>query len=98
MGGRNQPRSRTVPLRYHSPVAMNLRLDDDEAVRLKRAAAKAGLSMQQAARIAIHEWVARAEGLTMGQLMARPPLGGGRISPGTAAKLLHEARLEAGRE
>jgi plasmid stability protein len=79
-------------------MAMNLRLDDDEAANLKRAAARAGLSMQQAARVAIHEWVARAEGVTMGQLMARPPLGGGRIPPGTAARLLHEARLEAGRE
>ena len=52
-------------------MAMNLRLDDDEAASLRRAAAKAGISMQQAARIAIHEWVARSEGVTMSQLMAR---------------------------
>src|SRR2546429_583809 len=72
-----------VPLRYHPLMAMNLRLDDNEAIDLRRAAAKAGMSMQQAARVAIHEWVARTEGMTMGQLMARPPLGGaGRPPPG----------------
>lgn len=79
-------------------MAMNLRLDDDEAASLRRAAAKAGISMQQAARIAIHEWVARSEGVTMSQLMARPPLGGGRVPPGTAARMLREGRLESGRE
>jgi Ribbon-helix-helix protein, copG family len=79
-------------------MAMNLRLGDDEAANLKRAAAKAGLSMQQAVRLAIQEWVTRADGVTMGELMSRPPLGGGRIPPGTAARVLHEARLEAGRE
>lgn len=77
---------------------MNLRLDDDEAANLKRAAARAGMSMQQAARIAIHEWVAKSEGLTMAELMARPPLAGGRIPAGTAAELLEDARREAGRE
>ena len=76
---------------------MNLRLNDDEAANLRRAAAKAGISMQQAARIAIDEWVARTEGATMAELMARPPLGGGRMPPGTAARLLHEARAESGR-
>ncbi|HEY4025490.1 MAG TPA: CopG family transcriptional regulator [Candidatus Dormibacteraeota bacterium] len=79
-------------------MAMNLRLDDNEAANLKQAAARAGMSMQQAARLAINDWVARSEGMTMGKLMARPPLGGGRIPPGTAVELLHEARLEAGRE
>jgi hypothetical protein len=79
-------------------MAMNLRLDDDEAASLRRAAARAGISMQQAARIAIHEWVARAEGMSMADLMARPPLGGGRVPPGTAVSLLHEARLESGRD
>ena len=79
-------------------MAMNLRLDDDEAASLKRAAAKAGMSMQQAARLAINEWVARSEGMTMAKLMSRPPLGGGRLPVGTAAQLLREARLEAGRE
>ncbi|TMC03094.1 MAG: CopG family transcriptional regulator [Chloroflexi bacterium] len=77
---------------------MNLRLDDEEAANLRRAAAKAGMSMQQAARVAISEWVARSEGMTMAKLMARPPLGGGRVPPGTAAQFLHEARLEAGRD
>jgi hypothetical protein len=80
------------------PVAMNLRLDDDEAANLRQAAARAGMSMQQAARVAINEWVARSEGMTMAKLMARPPLGGGSVPPGTAVQLLHEARLEAGRE
>ena len=56
------------------------------------------MSMQQAARVAISEWVARSEGMTMAKLMARPPLGGGRVPPGTAAQFLHEARLEAGRD
>jgi hypothetical protein len=79
-------------------MAMNLRLDDEEAATLRRAAAKAGISMQQAARLAIREWATRAEGMTMADLMARPPLGGGRVAPGTAAQLLHEARLESGRE
>ena len=77
---------------------MNLRLDDDEAATLRRAAAKAGISMQQAARLAIREWSRRAEGMTMEDLMTRPPLGGGRVPAGTAARLLHEARLESGRE
>jgi len=79
-------------------MAMNMRLDDDEAADLRRAAARAGISMQQAARVAIHEWVARAEGMSMADLMARPPLGGGQVPPGTAVRLLHEARLESGRE
>jgi len=77
---------------------MNLRLDDGEAANLRRAAARAGISMQQTARIAINEWTARADGMTMAQLMARPPLGGGRVPPGTAASLLHEAQSEAGRD
>ena len=87
-----------VPLRYHRRMAMNLRLDDDEAASLRRAANHAGISMQQAARIAIREWVTRAEGMTMAGLMARPPLGGGRIAAGTAVRLLQEGRLESGRE
>jgi plasmid stability protein len=78
-------------------MAMNLRLDDDETADLRRAAARAGVSMQQAARLAIREWVARTEGMTMADLMARPPLGGGRIAPGTAAMLLREGRAESGR-
>jgi len=79
-------------------MAMNLRLDDDEAADLRRAAARAGISMQQAARVAIHEWVARSEGMTMAQLMSRPPLGGGSVPPGTAVQLLHDARRESGRD
>ena len=79
-------------------MAMNLRLDDEEAADLRRAAARAGISMQQAARLAIHEWVVRAEGMAMADLMARPQLGGGRVPPGTAARMLHAARQESGRE
>ena len=85
-------------MRYHPAMAMNLRLDDEETANLRRAAARAGISMQQAARIAIHEWVARAEGMTMAELMTRPALGGGRVPRGTAARLLHAARLESGRD
>ncbi len=104
VGGKRLPASaysvqrKTVPPRYHRVMAMNLRLDDEEAANLRRAASKAGISMQQAARIAIHDWVARTEGMTMAELMARPPLGGGSVPPGTAARLLHEARAESGRE
>lgn len=79
-------------------MAMNLRLDDGEAADLKRAAARAGISMQQAVRIAIHDWVARADGMTMAELMSRPPLGGGRIPAGAAVRLLHEGRSESGRD
>lgn len=79
-------------------MAMNLRLDADEAANLRQAAGRAGMSMQQAVRLAINEWVARSKGVTVAGLMARPPLGGGRVPPGTAAELLHEARLEAGRD
>jgi hypothetical protein len=79
-------------------MAMNLRLDDDEMDTLRKAASKTGISMQQAARIAIREWAARAEGMTMADLMSRPPLGGGQVPEGTAARLLREARIESGRE
>jgi hypothetical protein len=87
-----------VVLRYRSLVAMNLWLDGEEVARLRRAAARAGLNMHQAARFAIDEWVARSEGMTLAVLMARPPLGGGRVPPGTAARLRRDARLEAGRD
>lgn len=56
------------------PMAMNLRLDDEEAAALREAATAAGLSMQQAARRAIREWIERSRMLSTAELMSRPPL------------------------
>ncbi len=46
-----------VPLRYHWPMAMNLRLTEDETEALRRKAAEEGRSMQEVARAAIAEYV-----------------------------------------
>jgi hypothetical protein len=59
-------------------MAMNLRLDDEDAAALRDAAREAGLSMQQAARNAIRDWVRRSRMMTTAELMSRPPLGIGR--------------------
>lgn len=50
-------RQTMVPPWYHSGVAMNLRLSDDEAAALRRKAAEEGRSMQEVARTAIAEYV-----------------------------------------
>ena len=48
---------RLVPSWYHQPMAMNLRLDDDEMAALRRRAEQEGRSMQEVAKSAIHEYV-----------------------------------------
>lgn len=49
----------TVPLWYRLGVAMNLRLTDAETDALRRTAAAEGRSMQEVARAAIAEYIAR---------------------------------------
>lgn len=44
-----------------TPVAMTLRLTDDEQEALRRRAALDGTSMQEAARRAVREYVVRSE-------------------------------------
>jgi predicted transcriptional regulator len=54
------PRStwgRTVPLRYHLDMAMNLRLTDAESEALRKKAEQEGRSMQEVARVAIAQYV-----------------------------------------
>jgi hypothetical protein len=51
---------------------MNLRLDDEEAAALREAARLKGMSMQQATKQAIFEWVARSRMLTTAELLALP--------------------------
>lgn len=46
-----------VPLRYRSPMPMNLRLDDAELTALRRKAEQEGRSMQEVAKAAINEYV-----------------------------------------
>ena len=47
----------TVPLRYHSGMAMNLRLTDAESEALRKKAEEEGRSMQEVARAAIAQYV-----------------------------------------
>ena len=49
--------TRSVPLWYHQPVAMNLRLSQVETEALRRKAQEEGRSMHEVARIAIAEYV-----------------------------------------
>ncbi len=42
---------------YHGPMAMTLRLSDDEADALRRRAQREGRSMQEVARQAVREYV-----------------------------------------
>lgn len=46
-----------VPLRYHSGMAMNLRLTDAESEALRKKAEQEGRSMQEVARAAIAQYV-----------------------------------------
>ena len=46
-----------VPLRYHSDMAMNLRLTDAESEALRKKAEQEGRSMQEVARAAIAQYV-----------------------------------------
>ena len=50
-----------VSVRYHLGMAMTLRLSDDEQQALKARAAAEGISMQEAARRAVRDYVARSE-------------------------------------
>ncbi|MEZ5140193.1 MAG: ribbon-helix-helix protein, CopG family [Acidimicrobiales bacterium] len=83
-----QPRGRLVICfvdavvsdRYHPSMAMTLRLDDDEHEALRSHAAAEGISMQDAARRAIREYVARSEH---------------RARVGTAADRILEVHAEA---
>jgi len=52
------PSRRAVPRRYHTVMAMNLRLSEAEAEALRRKAAEEGRSMQEVARTAIADYVA----------------------------------------
>jgi predicted transcriptional regulator len=47
-----------VPPWYHRPMAMNLRLTDDETEALRRRAEQEGRSMQEVAREAIRQYTA----------------------------------------
>jgi plasmid stability protein len=49
-----------VSERYHRGMAMTLRLTDDERAALQARAAAEGISMQEAARRAVREYVERA--------------------------------------
>lgn len=51
---------KVVSLRHHRLVAMTLRLTDEEQEALRTRAALDGISMQEAARQAVREFVARA--------------------------------------
>ena len=50
-----------VSVRYHLGMAMTLRLSDDEQQALKARAAAEGISMQEAARRAVRDYIARSE-------------------------------------
>lgn len=52
---------RAVSNRYHNDMAMTLRLTDEEQDALRERAAAEGISMQDAARRAVREYVSRAE-------------------------------------
>lgn len=49
--------SRLVPRWYHVPMAMNLRLTDEESEALRAKAEQEGRSMQEVARAAIAQYV-----------------------------------------
>lgn len=49
--------SAMVPLRYHTDMAMNLRLTDAESEALRKRAEQEGRSMQEVARAAIAQYV-----------------------------------------
>ena len=46
-------------IRYHRPMAMTLRLDEDETAALRRRADHEGRSMQDVARQAVREYIER---------------------------------------
>ena len=48
-----------VPVWYHKPMAMNLRLSSVQTEGLRRTAAENGISMQEAALTAIDAYISR---------------------------------------
>ena len=48
-----------VPAWYHSGMAMNLRLTEEQSQALREVASQQGISMQEAALTAIDEYIAR---------------------------------------
>lgn len=48
-----------VPLWYHFPMAMNLRLTPEQTAGLRAAAEQDGISMQEAALAAVNAYIAR---------------------------------------
>ena len=50
-----------VSLRYHGPMAMTLRLTEDEQAALQERALIEGISMQEAARRAVRDYVAHGQ-------------------------------------
>lgn len=53
--------SSLVSQRYHEPVAMTLRLTDEERAALRERASAEGISMQEAARRAVRDYIAHGE-------------------------------------
>lgn len=54
---RSQHGREAVSDRYHGRMAMTLRLTDDERAALQRRAEREGISMQEAARRAVREFI-----------------------------------------
>ena len=48
-----------VPVWYHSGMAMNLRLTEEQSQALREVASNQGISMQEAALTAIDEYISR---------------------------------------
>lgn len=48
-----------VPLWYHTPMAMNLRLTPKQSAALRAAAEQDGISMQEAALAAVNAYITR---------------------------------------
>jgi predicted transcriptional regulator len=59
-GGRTDASTRVVSDQYHLAMAMTLRLTDAEHEALQQCAAAEGISMQDAARRAVREYVIRS--------------------------------------
>lgn len=52
---------KVVSDRYHSPMAMTLRLTEEQTAALRARASREGRSMQQIARSALDDYLLRAE-------------------------------------
>lgn len=64
-GGRRPREAATpgevIPVRYHHGMAMTLRLTEDEQTALRERAAAKGISMQEAARQAVRDYITRGQ-------------------------------------